>query len=70
MLANQSESVSIKVKKQSLMFKDRQHRRRGGCTFSFIVHELNGVEYCSIYQMKDIIFLYTLVLNSEWFRAY
>ena len=45
--------------------KDRQHRSRGGCTFSFIVHELNRVEYCTIYQMKATIFLYPLILNSK-----
>ena len=34
-----------------MIFKDRQHRTRGGVGFSFITNKARGVEYHVIYQI-------------------
>ena len=49
------------------VFKDRQHRSKGGMGFLFIAHQPKGVEYCVIYQTKARIFVYSLMLSSNIF---
>ena len=47
------------------MFKDRQHRSRGGIGFSFIAPKVKGSEDRAIYQTKARSFLYPLIFSIK-----
>ena len=53
-----------------IQFKDRQHRSRGGFTFSYIVYKPKGLECRTICQINALIFLNPLILNGKWSRVY
>ena len=64
---------SLYIRHDAMVFytlKDRQHRSRGCCAFSLIVHKPKGVGYHTIYQMKAPICLYPLILIGKWLRVY